>query len=110
MTGGTTPAAPDDEHKRATKEVVDDMFRDDVLGPRICSVLENHTPASSKVTTIIADAINKEPAIKNAIEAVLTDLDAKRKIRLIDKFTGALWALGIGAIGSLIAYTITHGK
>ena len=29
----------DDEYKKATKEVVDDMFRDDVLGPRICSVL-----------------------------------------------------------------------
>jgi len=61
----------DDEYKKATKEVVDDMFRDDVLGPRICSVLENHTPASSKVKNIIADAIENHPECKKAIEIVM---------------------------------------
>lgn len=98
MTNGSTQPVPaDDEHKKATKEVVDDMFRDDVLGPRMCSVLENHTPASTK-----------EPAIKNAIESVVDDLDTKRKSRWMDKVTGALWTLGIGAIATLIGYIITH--
>lgn len=103
-----TQTAPDDEHKKATKEVVDDMFRDDILGPRICSVLENHTPASSKVRDIISDAITKEPTIKNAIESVVNEMDTKRKSRWLDKLTGAFYTIVIGGIGTLIAYIFTH--
>lgn len=91
-TGGKTN--DNDEYKDATKAVVDDMFRDDVLGPRICSVLENHTPASSKVKDILAEAISSHPACRSAIESVLTDLNIKRKGRWMD--------IGLGAIGTIV--------
>ncbi|HBA46183.1 hypothetical protein A2W67_00445 [Candidatus Nomurabacteria bacterium RIFCSPLOWO2_02_40_28] len=98
----------DDEYKKATKEVVDDMFRDDVLGPRICSVLENHTPASSKVKNIIADAIENHPECKKAIEIVMAGLDTKRKGKWVDRGLGAFGAIVIGLLIWGIPYLITN--
>ena len=86
----------DDEYKVATKEVVDDMLREDVLGPRICANLTNHTPASDKVKSIVADAISKEPALKKAIEGVIDEIDTKRKSKWIDRALGAIGVLIFG--------------
>jgi hypothetical protein len=38
----------DEAFRQATKVVVDDALRIDVLGPRIVAVLCDHTPASDK--------------------------------------------------------------
>lgn len=88
----------DDEYKKATKEVVDDMFRDDVLGPRFCSVLTNHTPASDKIKSLVAEAIANHPGTKTSIEGVIADLDSKRKGRWMDRAIGVIGTIVIGLI------------
>lgn len=99
---------PDDEYKQATKEVVDDMLREDVLGPRICAILANHTPASEKVKNIIAEAITKEPSVKKAIEGVIEELDSRRKSRWIDRLIGAIVTIVIAVLGGLILNLSTN--
>src|SRR5260370_27240157 len=106
----THPASsrPDEAYKQATRAVVDDAFRTDILGPKICAVLTNHTPASDKIRELIAKAIVQEPKVKKAIEDVVEGLDTKRKSRLMDKGIGALWgAVGV-IITGLMLYWITH--
>lgn len=84
------------------------MLREDVLGPRICAILTNHTPASEKVKTIIAEAITKEPNVKSAIETVLGEFDAKRKSRWIDRALGAVGGLVLTLIGGFTLWYITN--
>jgi len=103
-TNGQPHHASDDEYKKSTKEVVDDMLRDDVLGPRLCTVLTNHTPASEKIKLIVSEAIVKEPALRTAIEDVVNGLDTKRKGRLMDKLTGAFWTLVAGIVLAAAIY------
>ncbi len=100
----------DDEYRKATKEVVDDMFRDDVLGPRMCSVLGNHTPVTTKIIEIIASSISKEPTIKTALEGVINEIDAKRKGRWVDRGLGAIVAIIVGIMIWGIPYIITQNS
>lgn len=104
----TTPIVVDEEYKDAIQPVVDNNMRTDILGPHFCRVLENHTPASTAIIQLLATAIAKEPSLKNAIEGVITELDTKRKSRLIDKGLGALGGIALSIIAGVAVYVFTH--
>jgi len=96
---GTQPAVHhDDEYKEAIQSVVDDNMRTDVLGPGVCKVLAEHTPAKEKLTALIAEAIEKEKSVKEAIESVLNNLDSKRKSKWVDRTIGAVGTIVLALI------------
>jgi hypothetical protein len=100
----------DDEYKDAIQPVIDDNMRVDVLGPRFCKVLTEHTPAQDSLVKLIATSIAKEPTIKEAVESVVEGLDTKRKSRWIDRILGAGGTALIGLIIWGIQYILTHQK
>lgn len=104
----TGPRNKDDQYKQATREIVDDNLRDDVLGPKICSVLANHTPESDKVRQLIAEAILKEPTCKEAIESVVNDMDVKIKSRWVDRVAGAVGGIIVAVLVGVIVYFVTR--
>lgn len=106
------PPAPvvhrDDEYKDAIQPVIDDNMRTDVLGPRFCKVLTEHTPAQDALVKLVADSISKEPAIKKAVEEVVEGLDTKRKSRWIDKGLGAAGGVILSVIIGIAVFYATH--
>jgi len=66
-----------DEYTRATKAVVDDTMRTDVLGPNIERVLRDYKPVNDLVKKISVDGIKNDTDTKKAIdeaEAATKDL------------------------------------
>lgn len=98
----------DDAFRQATKVVVDDALRTDVLGPRICAVLSDHTPAGNKIRELIAEAIVKEPSIIDAIETLVDNFDRKRKIKWIERGIGAFGGALVSILAGLVLYGIEH--
>ena len=91
----------DDEYQDAVKTVVDDRMRTDILGPHFCTVLENHTPASDAIVTLMAKKINADPAIKTAIKSVIDERNKETKMRWLDRV--------FGIIGTIILATVIWG-
>lgn len=100
------PIVRDEEYKDAIQSVVDDNMRTDVLGPGFCKVIDEHKPASDKIKAVMSEAILKEPTVKDAIASVMSELDAKRKSRWIDRGIGVVVTLAIGAAGAWISKLI----
>lgn len=98
----------DEAYKNATQSVVDDTMRVDVLGPHMVNVFKNHTPAFEAVVDMLKKAIEKEPAIKDEIEKVINSHDSKRKIKLLDRFTGGLAGFGIAIALIIIGAIVNH--
>ena len=101
------PAAPpppvlDDEYKEATQAVVDDRMRTDVLGPHICKVLADHTPAQTAVTKIIKDSITQNPEVQQSVETVIKKINDSSKIKWFQRFIGAIGVIVVGLVLWLI--------
>lgn len=92
------PVIIDEEYKEATKAVVDDRMRTDVLGPRMCAVLEQHTPASTVITKIIKDSVQKDPDVQKEIKSVIETYNKEQKVRWLDRGVGAVGAVFLAII------------
>lgn len=92
----------DEEYKEATQAVVDDRMRTDVLGPRICAVIKEHTPARDALLEIIKMAIEQNPDVHKSLNMVIADYWNKSRLRWMDAGLGALSAAGLGVLIWLI--------
>jgi hypothetical protein len=104
----------DDQYKRATKAVVDDAMRLDVLGPKAVLIFEQYSPAQTAVKKIADDAIKNDKDTRDAIKAVIDIRLDERKIKGISK----LGWIGITVLATVISsiitgvivYNITEGR
>lgn len=83
----------DDEYKEATKAVVDDRLRTDVLGPRFCAVLKEHSPTQDAIAQLIETTILQNPGAKKAVNVVISDYNNSSKVKYLN--------IGIGAVGTI---------
>ena len=64
-------------------------MRTDVLGPRICSVLSEHTPARDGVIKLVHEAIRQNPDIQKSIEEVVKAYSNTTKVKRGQRIVGA---------------------
>ena len=91
-------ASIDEEYKEATQSVVDDRMRTDVLGPKVCNIFKDYTPAKEAIEKIAREAIRKDPDTQKEIKGVIENYNKEAKIRWLDR--------GLGAIGTIIVAVI----
>lgn len=92
----------DEEYKSAIQPVVDNNMRTDILGPHFCRVLENHTPASDAVVSLIAKKVIADPILKKAIKDVVDERNGETKMKWMDRIIGII----LGTIGTLVVGAI----
>ena len=68
-----------DEYTRATKAVVDDTMRTDVLGPNVERVLRDYKPVNDLVKKISVDGIKNDTDTKKAIDEVVNSNEARKR-------------------------------
>lgn len=95
------PKKEEDEYTSAVETVVDDRMRTDVLGPYFCTVIEDHTPASTKIVALIAKEIAKDPELKKAVKEVVDERNGETKMRWVDR------AIGVG--GTILLAVVIWG-
>jgi len=109
-----TKASEDDEYQRATKAVVDDTMRTDVLGPNILKVLKEHSPTSDQIKLIIINAILNDTTVQGALEKFHSNLSLTKKGKGITNVQGiiisSLITLVITIVGAIIVYNILPEK
>jgi hypothetical protein len=104
----------DDEYKRATKAVVDDTMRTDVLGPNILRVLKEHSPTSDQIKIIIINAILNDTNVQEALDKFHTNRAMNKKGRGLTNAqsitVAAIISLAIVVVGGIILYNILPSK
>lgn len=88
------PAPDDDEYRKATKTVVDDAMRTDILGPNLVRVLKDHKPANDLLHQILHDCIASDTEVKKALAEFVDEHTTKKKGKWIDR---AIW-IAVGAV------------
>ena len=86
-----------DEYTRATKAVVDDTMRTDVLGPNIERVLRDYKPVNDLVKKISVDGIKNDTDTKKAIDEVVSSNDARKRNNI-------MIAIGSAILGGVITF------
>ena len=91
-----------DEYTRATKAVVDDTMRTDVLGPNVERVLRDYKPVNDLVKKISVEGIKNDTDTKKAIDEVVSSNEARKRnnimITIGSAILGAIIALGSNAL------------
>lgn len=103
----TNKQTPQDEdaYRKATKTVVDDAMRTDILGPNLVKVLENLKPADTLIKAIVAEAIKSNPEVRQELTVFIANDSTTKRNKWIDRAIVAF--LSIVATG-IIQYTINH--
>lgn len=86
-----------DEYTRATKAVVDDTMRTDVLGPNIERVLRDYKPVNDLVKKIFVDGIKNDTDTKKAIDEVVNSNEARKRNNI-------MIAIGSAILGGVITF------
>ena len=86
-----------DEYTRATKAVVDDTMRTDVLGPNIERVLRDYKPVNDLVKKISVDGIKNDTDTKKAIDEVVNSNEARKRNNI-------MIAIGSAILGGVITF------
>lgn len=93
----------ENQYKNATKAVVDDAMRMDVLGPKVVEVIENYTPANEKIAALTLKSIKNDGNLRKEVVAIINAHLTTRKGKGIEKvgwqITAAVIVLLVGAIG-----------
>lgn len=109
-----TTVTEDDEYKRATKAVVDDTMRTDVLGPNILKVLKEHSPTSDEIKLIIINAILNDAKVQDALETFHGNLSLTKKGKGLTHFQSGLIGVGLtvlaGVVVAVIIYVVLPAK
>lgn len=101
MTNPTTDE--EDEYKKATRTVVDDAMRTDILGPNMLRVLKDHKPVNDLLNQVIGEAISSNTDVKSALNKFTEDYFTNRKGKNVDR---GIW-LAIGAaVTGLVGFII----
>lgn len=72
-----TNSPEDDEYTRATKAVVDDTMRIDVLGPYVLKVLKEHHPIIEHIKDMVIASIKNDSKVQKALEDAVTPMIKK---------------------------------
>jgi hypothetical protein len=86
-----------DEYTRATKAVVDDTMRTDVLGPNVERVLRDYKPVNDLVKKISVDGIKNDTDTKKAIDEVVNSNEARKRNNI-------MIAIGSAILGGVITF------
>lgn len=86
-----------DEYTRATKAVVDDTMRTDVLGPNVERVLRDYKPVNDLVKKISVDGIKNDTDTKKAIDEVVSSNEARKRNNI-------MIAIGSVILGGVITF------
>lgn len=86
-----------DEYTRATKAVVDDTMRTDVLGPNVERVLRDYKPINDLVKKISVDGIKNDTDTKKAIDEVVNSNEARKRNNI-------MIAIGSAILGGVITF------
>lgn len=86
-----------DEYTRATKAVVDDTMRTDVLGPNVERVLRDYKPVNDLVKKISVDGIKNDTDTKKAIDEVVNSNEARKRNNIMT-------AIGSAILGGVITF------
>lgn len=86
-----------DEYTRATKAVVDDTMRTDVLGPNVERVLRDYKPVNDLVKKISVDGIKNDTDTKKAIDEVVNSNEARKRNNI-------MIAIGSVILGGVITF------
>jgi response regulator RpfG family c-di-GMP phosphodiesterase len=104
----------DDEYKRATKAVVDDTMRTDVLGPNILKVLKEHSPTSDQIKLIIINAILNDTKVQDALEKFHLNLSLTKRGKGLTHaqsiVINAVITLSITVVGAIVIYNLLPTK
>ena len=96
----TQATAPiiDEEYKEAIKSVADNNMRTDVLGPHFCRVIENHTPASDTILSLLKKKISTDPDIKDAIKKIIKEYNDETKVKWVERGIGVGGTIALAVI------------
>lgn len=98
------PSQTDDAYKRATREVVDDAMRTDVLGPQVVRVLTDYKPVFDQVQAIICSSIKDSSAVREELIKVIDERGTTRKGVWVERgITFVVGATVSGVVGLVIA-------
>lgn len=86
-----------DEYTCATKAVVDDTMRTDVLGPNVERVLRDYKPVNDLVKKISVDGIKNDTDTKKAIDEVVNSNEARKRNNI-------MIAIGSVILGGVITF------
>lgn len=89
-----------DEYTRATKAVVDDTMRTDVLGPNVERVLRDYKPVNDLVKKISVDGIKNDTDTKKAIDEVVSSNEARKRNNI-------MITIGSAVLGGIITFICT---
>lgn len=88
----------DNEYQKATKTVVNDAMRIDVLGPNVCKVLREHTPTGDQLRLVIVSAIAGDVKVREALGKFNEDQAITRKGKGVTHLQTAI----VSIVGTLI--------
>lgn len=98
MTEQTSPQ--EDEYSKATRAVVDDTMRTDILGPNVLRILQDYKPANDLVQSIVLDAIQNNTEVKTAVDVVVENNEDRKRNK---------WIFGLGSAVAGIVITVIAG-
>lgn len=98
----TKESSGDDEYKRATKAVIDDTMRTDVLGPNLERVLRDHKPANDLVQDIVLEAVKNNTEVKTAVDGIIDSNETRKRSSLFIAISGAIGGAALAFVGSLL--------
>lgn len=98
----TNPSPEEDEYRKATKTVVDDAMRTDVLGPNLVRVLQDHKPANDLMHEILIDCIENDTKVKEKLGDFVEEHSTKQKGKWFER-------VGVFVAGSIVTGLIAYG-
>ena len=97
----------ENEYRQATKVVVDDAMRTDVLGPNVCKVLKEHLPSHELLEEKITKLINESPKVKAALATQISDNQTVRTGKWIERVVLVVGGAAVTWLGQLIIGKLT---
>lgn len=99
-----TPQPDEDEYRQATKTVVDDAMRTDILGPNLVRVLKDHKPANDLMHSILVECITNDSTVKEALGKFVEEHSTSKKGKWIDRI---IYLIVGGVVTGVITFLIT---
>jgi|SRR6266850_1362719 len=91
----------DEQYQKATK-AVDDAMRTDILGPKVCQVLNEHLPTNELLEQKFVKLIKDSSKVKEALGTEISNSQSVRLSRWLERGAIAIGAAGLYWLGQLI--------
>ncbi|MBU6389523.1 hypothetical protein KGQ71_03330 [Patescibacteria group bacterium] len=95
---------PDEQYKEATKAVIDDAMRTDILGPNFLRVIRDYKPVNDVLREIMAESITETVGVHTALTTFIDEYDLRRKGRWLERI---IWLIAGALVTGIISVLIS---